>query len=302
LLSLEALTKLAGSECVWARVNGDVVGEYGRRLAHLIATLTLPRHAGDTGGTESAWRAAYLRHWAGVERVWLGGGLAAALGVPLLEAVHAEMVRLGSPGQLVVLLAPFADVLPLIGAAGSRSNAHSSTVVLDFGHTSIKRAVATIADYRLVRLDLLPSVVVAQMSEHIMPFMLDVVADTLNTARQRFGPTDDVVVVSIASYVIGSRPVAAGASRYLPLSETDSAALDAELVRRTNQAVHISFVHDGTAAARGLINPGGRAAVIMLGTTLGVGFAGPAVGVLPVSSELVVARAESGSVGGADGN
>jgi hypothetical protein len=223
-----------------------VVGEYGRRLAHLIATLTQPRDAGDAG-------------------------------------------------------AACADVLPLIGAARSRSTARSGTVVLDFGHTSVKRAVATMADHRLVRLDLLPSVAV-QMSEQIVPFMLDVVADTLNTARQRFGSADVVVVVSVASYVIGSRPVAAGASRYLPLSETDSAALDDELVRRTDQPVHICFVHDGTAAARGLIDPGHRAAVIMLGTTLGVGFAPAAAGLLRVSSELVVARAESGSAGGVNGD
>lgn len=285
---------LVGPEPASAALAARIVASFGRRLAHLIATLTTPTQP--AAGT-SVWRAAYLHHWAEVDQVWLGGGLVAAGGSHLVEAVRAETVRLGAP-HVAVQLAAHAGVLPLIGAARSRVDAQTGMVVLDFGHTSVKRAVATVTNQQLVRLDLLPSRS-AQMlhlqaeTGQVAEFVLETVAETIRIARRLFGSTYAQVPVSIASYVARRRPVTTGPSLYQPLSGMDPQVLDQELRRRTKEDVHLCFLHDGTAAAQGLAHPHGRAAVILLGTALGVGFAASGGAWLPVSPHLLVADAET---------
>ncbi len=313
LLSIDALTKLA--RCMGFGVTGSngnitrvistalaaghqssaeqairIVATFGRRLAHLIATLTTsPR----IGPEDSEWRAAYLRYWAQVDHVWLAGGLAAALGSNLLEAVRAEACRLGA--KCTIELAPHAGVLALIGAARSRLHPRTQIAVLDFGHTVVKRGIATVRHHQLVRLDVLPSRSAQALGtrgtqDPVAEFLLDVVTDTIVTTRRRLGVPDPCVMVSLASYIAHGRPVNTR-SVYAPLSRWDPRSLDDELKRRTGVPVHLRFLHDGTAAARG-VPDAGRAGLIALGTTLGVGFPPPPSTLLPVSAALRVADSE----------
>jgi hypothetical protein len=312
LLSIDALTKLA--RCIGLDLSDSdgnvtrvistalsagnpraadqamrVVAIFGRRLAHLIATLTTPTRIETQ---DSEWRGAYLRYWTHVDQVWLAGGLTAALGSDLLDVVRAEAHRLGAGCAIEV--APNAGVLALLGAARSRLHPRTHIVVLDFGHTDVKRGIATVRNHQLARLDVLPSRSARALGwtratdEPVTEFLLDVVTDTIASSQSRFGVPDPCVMVSLASYISQGRQVDSH-SAYAELSRRDPRSLDDEITRRTGVPVRLRFLHDGTAAARGVPDPAGSAGLIVLGTALGVGFPPPPRTLLPVSADLLVA-------------
>jgi hypothetical protein len=283
LLSLQALRQLSRTAANLAEER--VVTEFGRRLAHLIATLTT---AARSETPPTGWRADYLRYWTDVDEVWLAGGLAAAFGLGLLTAVRTEMARLVGGGR-TVRLAAHPDLLPLIGGFRSCHDARTGMVALDFGQTLVKRGMATVVDGQLVRIEVLPPRSTSEVRD-VAEFVVDVIAETIRLAGSFHKPTHPCVPVALASYVAAGRPVASGKGLYAQLAEVDSTCISSAVSHRSGIETHVRFVHDGSAAALGVCNPSIRSAVIMLGTALGVGFPPPASPLLLVSSDLVVAR------------
>ena len=262
LLSRAALERLARATGTARPERVAVI--FGRRLGHLVATL-LTEHAAAPG--ESAWREAYLRHWRQVEHVWLGGGLAAALGQALLAATRTEAARLGADA-VTIDVAPQPAVLALVGLARTFGVANGRGVVLDFGHTLVKRGVAEICANDLRGLHAMPEV--TTRDNEVVEFVIDTVAETVSAAREQFGALLPSVKVSLASYMANGRPVDSH-STYSPLGALEPREIAAEITARCGAALDIEFFHDGTIAARGLPHSP-HAALIMLGTGLGVGF------------------------------
>ena len=305
LLSLQALAHLAAAEQIAPRGSpaqvppqlarllaaGDtrasaVVRHYAAPLAHLIATLT--RYPQAEQPEPSAWRTAYLEHWASIEQVWLGGGVAAALGPPLASAVADHLTSLGHTVPLV-RLAPQAANLALLGAARSRPQPRGQRLVFDFGQTAAKRAVADYRGRHLARLRLLPSraapgATATLSPEAIVAFVADVLAETL--AMVRPVRLDPHCTISIACYTRDGRPLDRRGT-YAPLGRLPLGVITAAVAERTGQPLRLRFVHDGTTAARALA--GHRpSALIVLGTYLGVGFLPPAEQVLPLAADFVL--------------
>ena len=277
LLRREALLQLA-SELDAA----SAADAFGRRLGHLIATL----HSGR--GDEmlhSDWRRAYRAYWTSIEQVWLGGGLAAYPGRGLLAAARAEAARLGA-SRPSIELAAWPSALPLVGAARTNAGIARRAVVLDFGHTAVKRGMATYRGRALARLQLLESLEPPAPAGLVDAFS-DVVAATLRCAGADVDPN---VVISVASYVDrGGRIVSDGVSLYSPLGALEPAAVERALRLRTGiQPLRLRVVHDGTAAAGGVVPTVPAAAVIMLGTSLGVGFAPPPDHLRPLAADFGV--------------
>ena len=242
----------------------EVVGTLGRALGHLIATLKLappsapyhPVFVTSGGVPPSAWRTAYLSHWARVERIWLGGGLTAALGDFFIDDARAEAERLGVHG-CAIDLAPYADVLALIGAARSRHEPLPVGVVLDFGASAVKRAVALVHDGALARLEILSARPAPPPdSAGGASFVVEAIADTILEARRIWGEVDPYVPVSIASYVVGGRPVSSHGS-YGSLAHLERRQLEAELQLRTGAPVRLQFLHDGRRRRPGRPRPPG---------------------------------------------
>lgn len=265
-----------------------VVAPFGRALGHLIATLALDA-PGDAEPI-SPWRRAYRGHWAQVERIWLGGGLAAALGRRLLAAARAEVERLGVR-DCRVALAHHPALLALIGVARRRAQPLPHAVVLDFGHSAIKRGIATFDAETLVHLEVLPSVAARSGADASNPadvaaWVVQTMAETFSTAQHQHGRVDPRLITSIGSYVADGWPAGARGT-YARLRGLRHDELDAEIQRRTGTNVHTWFVHDGTAAASGLVQPG-RAGVIVLGTSLCAGFPVPAETLVGMADDLAV--------------
>jgi len=287
----------------------EVVTEFGRRLGHLVATLRLGADDSSQWRTAYAdgapWRAAYRRHWRSVERVWLGGGVVAALGNDLLQAARAEAGRLGVDAaraerrQLgrddsTLNAAPHADVLALVGAARTRATPTPRAIVLDFGYSSVKRGIAHFSQGgALQRLDVLRGLPLASIGlggqatgDQVMHAVVGVIRAIFQAAQDDDEPFDADVSVSLATYLT-ERQSFPSSELYDLLTDVDFATLTAELRRVTGAPLHVRYIHDGTAAAAAL-DTTGRDGIIVVGTSLGAGFTMPDQARLPIAGDLEI--------------
>jgi hypothetical protein len=271
--ALASLTREGGS--------ANAARPFGRRLGHLLATL----HAGpDLEPQANGWRRAYLAYWAGVEQVWLGGGLVAALGMPLVDAARAELQRLAIK-SLRLEHSRYPAQLALVGCARSTTAGRSNAVVFDFGHSTVKRGIATLREGTLARIELLP-VVAAPAPDDVVEFFVETVSTTYRAAVERYEGVQPDLVVSMATYLENAWPLDRW-SLYAPLGRLSQEALHEALRDRGGAPLNLTFVHDGTIAARG-VRAQGRAAAIVMGTALGVGFAPPPETLVPFAADFSV--------------
>jgi hypothetical protein len=302
VLSLHALQRLAAEagdartgapddEAVVAWLFEDpsrltAVRRYGRRLGHLIATLTVEP---GPGSWAHGWRRAFLTHWLSLAQIWLAGGIVAGLGSDLLTAARDQAARLGSPAEIKP--APHPAELALIGAARAWPVVGRCSAVLDCGHTAVKRGIALADESGLRRLVLLPPCPTGALADDPSPealasFVADCVCSTLEAARAH-GEPDSLVRISLASYVRGGQPISPrGVYGRLPVQR-----LVAQVQARAGERFELRLGHDGTLAAAGLPSPGPRAGVIVVGTYLGSGFPPSPDTLLPLAPEFAIAPA-----------
>jgi len=320
LLRLEALESLAAEHGIHAGQRTDVprrlraalgsedlaevdrarrvVAVFGQRLGHLVATLRLGDDDASAWRTAyegaSSWRTAYCQHWRSVDRVWLGGGVVAALGGGLLQSARAEARRLGVDDSTLDL-APHPDVLALVGAARTRATPAPGSIVLDFGYSSVKRGIAHFQGGALRRLEVLRGLPLGPLglgsqsrADEVMHAVIGVIRATFQEAQDNdpAASLDAEVGVSLATYLTDRRPFPSS-ELYDLLTDVDLDTLTAELTLATGAPLHVRFIHDGTAAAAALPS-NGRDGIIVLGTSLGAGFTLPDQRRLPLAADLQV--------------
>ena len=257
----------------------EAAGQFGRRLGYLI--LTLKRGDAANRRAREEWDDSYWAYWASVREIWLGGGLVSGhLGRRLWQYAETVLAE-ASVTDCTLLVSPYPSALPLVGAARCFPPESQAGLVFDFGHSYIKRACAWYESGTLMVLRLLSSLAVdwtepmedpADQSRRWAERMVDVVADTWQATRT--SGLAPVMVASIASYVVDGQPAAYDRGVYAQLrviSDSLGRWLAQNVGERVGHAVEIELLHDGTAAARTYAGTA-RAAVIMLGTALGVGF------------------------------
>ena len=277
-----------------------VAGVFGQRLAYLILAL---RHGDATNRpARPDWDEAYWAHWAAVTKIYLAGGVASGhLGTRLVEHATQTLAQAGMT-DCAVRLAPWPGVLPLVGAARTAPPRSRAAIVFDFGHSLVKRAHAQCQDGTLTGLSRLPSLpsLWADPLDHAEPtpehvrslgdFMASVMADTWRAVGALGRPGGPTLVASVASYMRDGQPLPRQGGRYAALSTlSDNLArwLSDRVSERLGHCVEVFLLHDGTAAARALAGEA-HAAVITLGTALGVGFVPAAGAVHPTAGEFSV--------------
>jgi hypothetical protein len=250
---VRAYLDAVAAEAATAPAFAAVVQRFASRLTELLTVLRSRLRS-----ARPEWDDTWWDRWAGVTTVWLGGGLAGgAFGAALAERCTIEGGR--------VEVAPDAAELPLVGAAALGRRSGRPALVLDFGHTSVKRAVVDRDSLRrlpplLAPADDLPGAMVA-----------DRMVDVLRTSHDEAGRPAGPVVCAVASYTDGGQPVRTPLGTYARLADV-SQDVQSWLGERLGTAVVLE--HDGTAAARAVpADP--RAVVVLLGTSLGVGFPDP---------------------------
>lgn len=284
--------------------------DFGRSLGYLLVML----HRGDPVNRRARddWNAACWEYWAGIRTVWLGGGIASGrLGAFLHEYATAVLQECLCSGP-TLHLPRHAAILPLIGAARSQltsptARAAEAAIVLDFGGTTIKRAHATYTSSALASLSILPPLPTthltldhsleppsaAETAYQFAERMADIIAATWRTATRPDLPLIPHVVVSLACYVHNGHPLLRQSGRYTDLCALPQPAaryLSRLITERIGQEVAITLLHDGTAAARTYAGVP-HAAVIMLGTALGIGFPPPsAVALRPLMPNFSITQ------------
>ena len=284
------------------RVAADAVAQcYGRRLAYLI--LTLKRGDAVNRAAHTDWDDSYWDHWAGITQVWLGGGLASGYVGARVRRWAAESLRSAGLPDLGLHVGDYPAVLPLIGAARSVPRGSPAAVVVDFGQTTIKRAIAWYKHDALRTVqcrDPLPSgfadtgaelsaAEVAALGERMVATFVEIWREI---AEFEISPAP-VLVASLAAYIRDNQPLARQGGPYSQLrllAPNLGAWLSEQVSRRIGYAVAVRLIHDGTAAARAYAGEP-HTAVITLGTALGIGFPPPARAVLPLTPNFdVIAR------------
>jgi hypothetical protein len=242
------------------RIASERIAEiHGTRLGYLIASILLS--SGGLTDPLDSWEAAYLLCWRGVERLYLGGGLAnGTLGQALARRVTEVFATCGLP-DIRVQAADHPSFLPLIGAARSLSHpaggAAAVAAVADFGGT---RAKCGLAFYEpvgwLQHLDVLPSVSVATLNAagkttELAEKMVAILAETLRLVPEG-QPLISKVLVSLAAYVEDGKPLNLERGGYYALNKLSS-DISAWFSERVSQAsgrgVQVEFLHDCDAAA-----------------------------------------------------
>ncbi|HLF77232.1 MAG TPA: hypothetical protein VJB57_07025 [Dehalococcoidia bacterium] len=249
-----------------------VCADYGRNLGLVIATLK--RGDGVNRRAREEWDESYWRHWAGVRRLWLAGGLVSgALGVLVREHVTRALLEAGVRDCEVRVFAK-PSVLPLVGAARGVIADARAVLVTDFGQTKLKSAVAVYDTGRLQRIDVLPempSVVSAPNVAEAMALRLAGLYRAEEAKANRLAPE---IAVCIASYVRDNHPYNYTRTQFAVLHrDTDNLGdwLTARLSDLVGCELRVRLLHDGSAAANAFAGEP-NTAVIMMGTALGVGF------------------------------
>ncbi len=286
----------------------------GRNLGYLLATL----HRGDevNRAARSDWSATEWQHWQRVQRVWLGGGVVSGdLGDKMVH--HARTVLEETGCAIAIDKTPYPRHMATLGAGRfmprpAEPETCQRGLVLDFGQTSVKRAILTYRGNDLVRADQLATqpvvwrwrnspVAALDLDPHEV---LDLVAGTLCESlalSERVGlPVGPDVVVSIAAYVRGGELLGNGGYARMRQLAEDVRPLIADRVSATcGRRIRIAIVHDGTAAAAvhaGEMADGAESAVIVVGTALGVGFPpASAEGLRGLAPDLAIGKVEPGN-------
>ena len=231
------------------------------------------------------WSDGHWQFWRRIAHIQFGGGLAE--GRIGQATVGRAQERIAAAYQLHV--AEFPAAITLVGAARHLTIRDGSAVVFDCGNTAVKRARAVYREGRLVEMSLLPSLPAGMLpgpgatpadAVALAGWIARIVAGT----RQ---PRDHAMVaVALASYVVAGVPCSDGAYGTLRLLADDVAAgLAARIRRSTGAATDVRLLHDGSAAAA-VFAATPHTAVIMLGTSLGLGVPPPEDRLCPMAAEF----------------
>ena len=294
-----------GSNPSVRKVAAAIAQRIGRNLGYLL--LTLKRGDWVNREARSEWDASYWDHWAGINNIRLGGGLVkGGLGWHIKRHVLAVFEEAGIT-DFGVVVSPYGGDLPLVGVARLAPPDIETALVFDMGGTMIKRGCAIYDDYRreLLELRWLPPVPTQwEKFERTLPsgedaaaallgHIVATISDTWRTIRANSNlPLTRVVCISMASYLRDGHPmIQRGAYGYLRLlTQNLQSELVLQLIRHLG-VVDMQLVHDGTAAAA--VYAGGLdAAVITIGTALGIGFPPPEKEVCRISEDFVIAALE----------
>jgi hypothetical protein len=278
-----------------------VARRIGRQLGYVL--LALRRGDPVNRAARDEWDDSYWSHWAAIRQVWLGGGLVSGrLGPRLCAYARGIFVEAGYDDYML-RLSPYGAALPLVGMARRAPADSRMATIFDFGQTATKRALAIYDRGELLTLE--------RFSDHpttwrdpshepgdaddeaarLLDRLIDVIAETHAQARIRFGePPPSPVLASLSAYVRDGQPLLAQCGSCAAIARiTDN--MQRTIADRLGTMGHsisgVTLEHDGTAAA--VAHAGEpRAAVITIGTALGIGFPPGDAGLRPLRRDFVL--------------
>ncbi len=266
-------------------ISEEIAVDYGRSLGYLL--LTLKRGDPANRAARKDWDGRHWSFWAGINTVWVGGGLVSGhLGPIAIHEAGRVLHQAGFP-DFAVRLSPQGADLPLVGLSRLAPVGAQAMLLLDFGGTAVKRAIAEYQDGQLVQLHRLPALPTPCESVHqasveladVTAFagrVLSIISQTWREVERqlRTGRLTPTIAISLACYLRDGQPPPSEMGCYgrlQRLSDNLQTYLAGQLSERLGQPIQLHLYHDGTAAALAY-GGSGETAVIMLGTAVGIGF------------------------------
>lgn len=271
-----------------------IARELGRNLGYLLLTL----HRGDAVNRSARheWNESHWTHWRAIRHVFMAGGMMAGKTGEVIRQTALSLIHDELPDyRIEVAIHP--PHLALIGAARFVTR-ELTTHVFDFGSSYVKRAGVQYGSYGLERLHILDRIPInigvdarREDAQRIFNRMITTIAETCDET------TTGLVPVSIAAYVDEhGQPLLTQKGIYMHLSylSDDVEGMMSEVLsKRVGRPLEVRLLHDGTAAATVYAGTP-NAAVIVLGSSLGVGFPVPRENLRPVAPNLNVIDARTG--------
>lgn len=273
--------------------------DYGKKLGVLL--LTLKRGDPADRASRPEWGAAHWEYWRQITTFIVGGGMMAGeLGLHAIPAAGKVLAEYGVD-DVEVTLSEYGTYLPLVGLARTAPVGAEAMVVLDFGHSSIKRGLARFRNDELTALDVYPSLPAGcpDVADIELPDvkerwhgMLSAIVETWRSCASGDVPP---VGISLVTYLAGGHPFPDDDGCYGALQGLAphlATFVRDEIVREIRTEVQVNLYHDGTAAA--LAYAGCEASVVLtLGTSIGSGFVPAATGCRPVQGHAAIRNVET---------
>jgi len=127
-----------------------------------------------------------------------------------------------------------------------------------------------------------------EQAEQLVQGMAAIIAATWRAGQAQGVPLAAAIPVSLAAYVKDGSPLLTQGGVYMQtrlITDNLAATLAQRVSAALGRAVHITLLHDGTAAAA-VYAGAENAAVITWGTALGIGFPGDAANLRPIAKSL----------------
>jgi hypothetical protein len=254
----------------------------GQRLGALLLMLWRGDPANRAARPE--WDDAHWATWRAMRRVVVGGGLVAGrLGEAAVPAAAAFLAAAGCP--VAVERSPYGNAIALVGLARHTPADAEQMLLFDFGHTAVKRGLATYRDGRLIGVAQRPSLPppcergwhehpgpdwARQRWEHMVAAIATAWAAEVSPGRG----ARVAIGLCLASHLQDGHPVGRDRGCYTSLGELAphlaTFARD-DLAARLGPFRSLALLHDGLAAA-GSHAGEAHTVVLTLGTAIGTGY------------------------------
>lgn len=265
----------------------------GRRLGYLLLMLVRGEEANRAARPD--WNAAHWAYWHEVAQVIIAGGLwAGKLGAAGLPAARAVLREAGC--SLALYRSPSGPSLPLLGLARHAPPDTGRMLLFDLGHTNVKRGTAIYRDGRLIALVPMPTLATPRIApapagqaldeaRTRWRWMLDLIAADWHHLDRAVPRELTAVGISLATHLEAGHPLDADRGIYgrmAGLAPHLATFMRDELAAALGPFRSFALLHDGLAAASAYAGRS-RTAVLVLGTSIGVGYAPSDNGLRPCS-------------------
>ena len=274
---------LGSKDARYRQMAARVVKQFGNRLGLLL--LTLKKGERENRLARDDWDDACWEYWRSLKTVILTGGLASSmLGRRFKEDIQTIFDMAGEKPYYIMLF-DNGTYVGVMGLAQKLMKDDMTSLVLDMGHTGIKRAVVKkrggeIAEFSAQ--ESLPSLHMKSRFDsedekrreaiELHRYIVNTIAASFRTASDP-AALDDTILISIANYthngmLNGER---GGYAKLCTINADYAAVLEDDLSGELHRDIKVRLVHDSTASALYFADID-RSVCITLGTGFGVGF------------------------------
>ena len=274
---------LVSNDIIKKQMANLVINKFGKRLGLIFLALKTGLKSNRDARPE--WDDRHWDYWNNLETVVLVGGLASGMvGRRFKEHVFYVFDK-ANVNPYEIKLFDNGTYVGVLGASNALMRDNSVSLVLDLGHTNIKRCIVEKERQRIVSLNPIESLPTPYMRSafdddkekldyalRLHKYLVNLISDTYKMKNTKNTLGDDIIV-SIANYnskgVLNNRH--GGYSKLSMLGDDYEKLLSEDISSELRKNVNIRLVHDGTANALYFKNIE-NSCCISLGTAFGIGF------------------------------